>query len=325
MRRRTFIAGLGATAAWPLAARGQQARMRRLGWLLDRDEGDRQVEAFRTMMREELAKLGWIEGQNLLIDVHFGARDLSRIDEAAAQLVGLAPDVIITNGGFAIRALQERTRTIPIIFTAGPDPLEAGLVRNIAKPEGNLTGFPTFEPTIIGRWLELLKEAVPRLARVGVIIHPQTAAANMKYIQAAAAAFGVEAIGTPVHSSVDTVRAIDAFAATPDGGLVVMSPPPAIGIRDAILELAAQHRLPIINGYRELAAAGALMSYGSVPGDLFRGGAFYVDRLLRGTKVSELPVQFPTKYQLVVNLKAAKAIGLTVPEAFLLRADELIE
>jgi putative tryptophan/tyrosine transport system substrate-binding protein len=335
MRRREFITLLGgaaaSTALLQCAARAQQGgRVRRIGWLIDRDENDPQVQTNKAALRETLAKLGWIEGRNLRIDFRFGARDLNRIHVVAAELVSLAPEVIVTNGGATTLELQQRTKTIPIVFTAGPDPVSAGLVRNIPRPEGNTTGFPSFEPSIGGKWLALLKEAAPRLAKVSVIFNPGLVTpgdANniITSIQAAASAFGVEAIQTPVRNSVDAVRVIDAFAAEPNGSLLVLPPPPSVAIRDAILQLAAQHRLPAIYGYRELAAAGGLMSYGTIIADQYRGAATYVDRLLRGAKVNELPVQFPTRYELVVNLKAAKAIGLTIPEAFLLRADELIE
>jgi putative ABC transport system substrate-binding protein len=326
MRRREFIAGLGGAAvAWPLTARAQQGkRVRRIGWLIDRDESDPQAQSNEIAFREALLKLGWIEGRNLQIDVRFGARDPKRIHDVATELVSLAPEVIITNGGAAIRELQQRTQTIPIVYTAGPEPVDFGLMRNIARPEGNITGFATMEPSISGKWIELLKEAAPRLARVCVIFTPQTAQ-SPHYIEATAARFGLEVIKATVRNSVDTVRAIDAFGGRPNGGVLIMPPPPNVAIRDTILQLASEYRLPTINGYRDLAAAGGLISYGSNSADLYRGAVSYVDRLLRGVKVSELPVQFPTEYKLVVNLKTAKAIGLTIPEAFLLRADEVIE
>jgi putative tryptophan/tyrosine transport system substrate-binding protein len=328
MRRRDFIAGLGSTVAWPVVARTQQdARVRRIGWLIDRDESDPLVQTLQIVFREALVKLGWIEGRNLRIDVRFGARDINRVHDVAMELVSLAPEVIVTNGGAATQALQQRTRTIPIVFAAGPDPVQVGLSRNIARPQGNITGFPTIEPSAPGKWLELLKEVAPHLARISVILNPETLpqVQSSNYIEAAARAFGLEVIKTPVRNSVDAVRGIDTFAAEPNGGLLVMPPPPSVGLRDTILQLAAQHRLPTINGYRELVTAGGLMSFGSNPADLYRGAASYVDRLLRGAKVSELPVQFPTKYELVINLKTAKALGLSVPQSILLRADEVIE
>ena len=240
--------------------------------------------------------------------------------------------MIITSGGVAIGDLQQQTPTIPIVFTGGPDPVARGIMRNIARPEGNITGFPTVEPSTFGKWIELLKEAAPRLARVCVILHPQTLqlsryfeATLTSHIEPTAARFGVDVVKTPVRNSVDAVRAIDAFAVEPNGGVVVMPPQPGIAIRDTILQLTAEHRLPTVTGFRNLAAAGGLMSYGSNPTDYYRSAASYVDRLLRGAKVSELPVQFPTRYELVVNLKTAKAIGLAMPESLLLRADEVIE
>ena len=333
LRRREFIAGLAGTVAWPLPARAEQGeRLRRIGWLIDRDESDPEARTIEIAVRDALLKLGWIEGHNLRVDVRFGARDAKRIRDIATELVSLAPEVIITGGGVAIGELQQRTQTIPIVFMGGPDPVARGLVRNVARPEGNITGFPTVEPSTFGKWIELLKEASPRLARVCVILAPQTLqmsryfeATLTSYIEPTAARLNVDVVKTSVRNSVDAVRAIDAFAAEPNGGVVVMPPPPSIAIRDTILELTAEHRLPSINGFRNLTAAGGLMSYGSNPADYYRGAASYVDRLLRGAKVSELPAQFPTRYELVVNLKTAKAIGLTIAESFLLRADEVIE
>ena len=320
------MALLGGAATWPIAARAQQGeRVRRIGWLIDRDENDVAVRAFKTALRDALAKVGWIEGRNLRIDARYGARDPNLIRDLAAELIGLAPEVIITNGGVTTRHLQQLTRTIPIVFTAGPEPVDAGLVRNIARPEGNTTGFPTFEPAIGSKWLELLKGAAPSLVRASIVLNPESNAQSVGDIEAVASTLNIQAIKTPVRNSLDAVRAIDAFAVQPNGGLVVMPPPPNLAIREAILELAAQHRLPLIAGYREMAAAGGLMSYGRIFGDEFRGAASYVDRLLRGGKVNELPVQFPTRYELVINLKTAKALRLTVPDTLLARADEVIE
>jgi putative ABC transport system substrate-binding protein len=333
MRRRDFIAGLVGASVVPIAARAQQGeRMRRIGWLFDRDESNPEVQAVKVAFRESLLKLGWIEGRNLRIDVRFGARDAKRIHDVATELLSLAPEVIITSGGVAIRELQQRTQTIPIVFTGGPEPVAFGLMQNIARPEANITGFPTVEASTFGKWIELLRDAAPHLARVCVILHPETLqlsryfeATLTRYIEPTAARFGVDVVKIPVRNSVDAVRAIDAFAAEPNGGVVVMPPQPNIAMRDTILQLTNEHRLPTINGFRQLTAAGGLISYGSNSADLYRGAASYVDRLLRGAKISELPVQFPTKYELVVNLKTAKAIGLKIPESFLLRADEVIE
>jgi putative ABC transport system substrate-binding protein len=330
MRRREFITLLGASAAtWPLAARAQRAGgMRRIGWLIGGTENDRDRQAMQGAFREGLAKLGWIEGRNLRTELRWGD-DLDRLAAHAAELVSLAPDVILTNGSAAIRSLQKATQTIPIVFAGGPDPVAAGLMRNIARPEGNITGFSSAEPSIAGKQLELLKEAAPRVARVAIIFNAdlvsQISLSYFASIEAAASAFGVRAIQMPVRNAVDIVHAIDAFAAEPNGGLIILPPPPTNAIREVILQLTAQHRLPAIYPSLADAAVGGLLAYTQDRVDQYRRTAAYVDRLLRGARVSELPVQFPTKFELVVNLKTAKAIGLTIPEAFLLRADEVIE
>jgi putative ABC transport system substrate-binding protein len=330
MRRRAFMTLLGASAAaWPLAAWPQQdGRVRRVGWLIGGAENDRARQADLGALRESLARLGWIEGRNLRIDLRFAADDPDRTRAYAAELVGLAPDVIVTGGGPPTRAVQQQTQTIPIVFASGADAVAIGLVRNIARPEGNITGFSNREPSIAGKWLELLKEAAPRVTRVAIIFNPELVVTGPFYIssiEAAASALGIQAITTRVRNAVDIVRAIDAFAAEPNGGLIVLPPTLTTAIRETIFQLVAQHRLPAIYPNKLWATDGGLISYGSDLLDQYRRSAVYVDRILRGAKVSELPVQFPTKFELVVNLKTAKAIGLTIPEAFLLRADEVIE
>jgi putative tryptophan/tyrosine transport system substrate-binding protein len=328
MQRRNFITLLGgAVAGWPLAVHAQQSvRMRRIGVLLSGAENDR-TRVNLAALREGLAKLSWIEGVNLRIELRFDAGDPDRIRASAAELVGLAPDVMLTNSS-TTRAVQQQTQTIPIVITQGGDPVAAGLVRNIARPEGNTTGFSSNEPSIAGKWLELLKEADPRVTRVAIIFTPElgpTAPSFLSSIEAAARALAVRAIQTPIRNAVDIVRAIDALAAEPNGGLLVLPPLAVTAFRETIFQLAAQHRLPAIYPSQEDVAAGGLLAYSSDRADQYRRAASYVDRLLRGAKVADLPVQFPTKYELVINLKTAKAIGLTIPEAFLLRADELIE
>jgi len=334
MRRREFITLLGgaAAAAWPLAARAQQGeRMRRVGVLMAGAEGDPDQKANLAVLWEGLAKLGWVEGRILRFDVRFGAGDLARIRASAAELVGLAPEVIVVAGTTAATiAVQQQTKTIPIVFTQGGDPVVNGLVRSLARPEGNTTGFSNFEPTIAGKWLELLKEAAPRVNKVALLFNSELSLtavgpAYISSIEAAAPTFSVQTVKLPVRDAIDIVRGIDVFAAEPNGGLIMLPPPPQGANRDTIIRLAVQHRLPAIYANRDNAAAGGLISYGSDLADQYRRAASYVDRLLRGAKVSELPVQFPTKFELVINLKTAKAIGLTIPEAFLLRADELIE
>jgi putative tryptophan/tyrosine transport system substrate-binding protein len=330
VQRREFITLLGGTAAaWPLAARAQQAGgARRIGWLIARAENDPASQAGRAALEEALAKLGWIEGRNLRIDVRFAADDIDRLRAYAAELVSLAPAVIVSGSAVATRAVQERTQTIPIVLVGGGDPAAIGLVQNIARPEGNTTGFPGPEPSIAGKWLELLKEAAPRVTRVAIVFNPNlapTAPIYISLIEAAAPAFGVKAVELPIGNAISIVRALDAFAAEPNGGLLVLPPPATTAIRETIIPLAAQHRLPAIYPSQADAAAGGLLAYAANGIDQNRRAAYYVDRLLRGAKVSELPVQFPTKFELIVNLKTAKTIGLTIPESFLLRADELIE
>jgi putative tryptophan/tyrosine transport system substrate-binding protein len=332
MRRRELITFLGGAAAWPLAARAQQnGRTRRIGVLTYGAEGDPVQKANLAALREGVAKLGWTEGRNLRIDVRFAAGDLGRIYAYAGELVSLAPDVIVVSAAtVGTRAVQQATQTIPIVFLGGGDPVVNGVVRSIARPEGNTTGFSSIENSIAGKWLELLKEAMPHLTRMALIFNSELLStgagpAYISLIEAAAPALSVQTIRTPFRDGIDIVRAIDAFAAEPNGGLIVLPPPPNGANLETILRLAAQHRQPAIYTNRESADAGGLISYGPNVADRFRRAAGYVDRLLRGAKVSDLPVQFPTKFELVVNLKTAKAIGLTIPEAFLLRADELIE
>jgi putative ABC transport system substrate-binding protein len=339
MRRREFITLLGGAAAapsmlLPRAARAQQdGRVRRIAVLDGAPSTERGPvgQADLAAFREALAKLGWIEGRNLRIDLRAGVFDLNGFRAAAAELVGLAPDVIVTRSAPATRAMQQQTKSIPIIFSAvGGDPVAAGIVGSIARPEGNTTGFTNSFNSISGKWMELLKEAAPRVTKVALIFNLETSASFLRgggyaaAIEAAAPILGVQLVKTPVRDASELVRAVDAFAGDQNVGLLWV-PSPVTFNRELLIRLAAQHRLPAIYDHRLWVADGGLMSYGSNFADLFRGAATYVDRILRGAKVSELPVQFPTKFELVVNLKAAKAIGLTIPEAFLLRADELIE
>jgi putative ABC transport system substrate-binding protein len=331
VKRRDFITLLGGTAAaWPLAARAQQAeRVRRIGVLDVGSESGPATQAQWIAFREELAKLGWTEGRNLESHFRFAGEDLDRLQSYAMELVRLAPEVAVTLGGAASRAMQRLTQGIPIVFAGGADPTANGLVKNIARPEGNTTGFSSLEPSIAGKWLGLLKEAAPHITRVAVIYNPDTTLAAPGYItsiELAAPALSVEIIRMPVRDAVDIVRTIDAFATKPYGGLLLLPPPLSRANLEATIRLEAQYRLPAIyGGGRGIAAAGGLMAYGANTVDIYRRCATYVDRLLRGAKVADLPVQFPTKYDLVVNLKTAKTIGLAIPEAFLLRADELIE
>jgi len=328
LRRRQFITLLGgAAAAWPIAARAQQGGpVRRIGVLIGGAENDPAYQARVAAFQEGLAKLGWIEGQNLRIDLRFGAADLDRIRAYAAELTRLAPEVVVTTSTPATRAVREQGSTSPIVFAAINDPVGSGVVANVARPDGNATGFANFESSMGGKWLELLKEAAPHVVRVALIFDPAYVPETyFASAEAAARALAVQAIKTPIRNSFEIVSAIDAFAAEPNGGLLVFPDLTAITHRATIFQVVAQHRLPAIYALKYFAADGGLISYDSDILDRYRGAASYVDRILRGAKVNELPVQFPTKFQLVINLKAAKAIGLAIPEAFLLRADELIE
>jgi putative tryptophan/tyrosine transport system substrate-binding protein len=330
MRRREFIAGLGGAAAWPLAARAQLGeRVRRVGVLMDGSERDPVWAHFFAVFREALAQLGWIEGRNLQIVLRFGESDLDRMRAHAAELVGLMPEVILTVAGASTRAVEQATRTIPIVVAAAGEATFGATTFN--RPGGNLTGFTILYPSIAGKWLQLLKEIAPNLAGVALVFNPSLGGAgNSDYraaAEVAAKALGLKVTDAPFRDDADLQRAIDAFAPEPNGGLIVL-PSASTGTRDirhSILMIAARHRMPAIHFDRNFSAEGGLMSYGSDILALFPRGASYVDRLLRGAKVSELPVQFPTKFTLAINLTAAKAIGLTIPESFLLLADEVIE
>jgi putative ABC transport system substrate-binding protein len=339
MQRRSFLTLLGGAAASsavlrPRAGHPQDGRIRLVGVLeggacSQRDPG---IRLGLAIFREALAKHGWSEGRNLRLDVRFGAGNLDLMREAAAQLVAQTPDAIVTVTATATQAVQRQTKSIPIVFTAvGGDPVGSGLTGSIARPDGNVTGFTNLFDSISGKWMELLKEAAPNVARVAVIFHPDVnpgidrGTGYGPAIDAAAPTLGVELTKAPVRDGLELVRALDAFASRPNGGLLVLPPGPTGDNRGLTTRLAAQHRLPTIFGERSWIGDGGLMSYGSIAADRYRGAALYVDRVLRGTKVSELPVQYPSRFELVVNLRTAKAIGLTIPEAFLLRADELIE
>jgi putative ABC transport system substrate-binding protein len=292
-------------------------------------ENDRGEQARLGVLRESLAKLGWIEGRNLRIELRWGAGDPERIQAHASELVSLASEVIVTSGGVAERAAQRATQIIPIVFVQAGDPVATGMVRDVARPEGNVTGFSGVQASFAGKWLDLLKEAAPHLTRIAVLYNPELLSTQMQsgymsILSAARATHAVELTEMPLRDPIEIVRALDMFAAQPNSGLIALPTTTTGANREIIFGMAQQHRLPGIYGAdASLVAAGALMSYGADAADQTRSAAAYVDRLLRGAKVSELPVQFPTKFKLSVNLKTAKAIGLTIPEAFLLRADEV--
>jgi putative ABC transport system substrate-binding protein len=331
MKRRDFITLLGgAVAAWPVATRAQQSeRVRRIGVIaaggLDADDLDLQarVGAFQ----QGLQQLGWTNGQNARIDIRAGAGDADRLRRYAEELVALAPDVILTTGAAAVAPMLKATRTVPVVFMNVVDPVGAGFVDSLARPGGNATGFVSFEYGLSVKWLELLKEIAPRVTRVAVIRDPDISAGTGQFgaIQAVAPSLGLELIAVSPREAGEVERAIAAFARTPNGGLITTSSALAIIRRDLIIGLAAKHKLPAVYHRRVYPASGGLISYGPDVIDLSRRAAGYVDRILKGEKPADLPVQAPTKYELVINLKTAKALGLTVPPALLARADEVIE
>ena len=330
MRRRDFIAGLGGAAmARPLAARAQQPnRMRRIGALTGGIESDQVWQSFRTAFEQALQKLGWTDGRNVWIDYRFGAGEIDRYRTIATELIGLRPDVLLAGGTPELAALQQATRSIPIVFTLITDPVGGGFVASLARPGGNITGFVTNEPPLGGKWLEMLKEAAPQVRRVAFLYSPQTnsyAGEFFRYAETAAAAYAVELTAGPVHNDTEIEDALGTLAREPNGGIIVLPSAFASVHRERIIGLAVRHRLPSVSSIRDFVNDGGLISYGNDLDDDFRSAAGYVDRILRGEKPADLPVQAPVRFQLTVNLKAAKAIGLTIPETFLLRADKVIE
>jgi len=328
MRRREFIAGLGSTAAWPLAARAQQGeRVRRIGVLLQGDENEPLFKTRRSAFTQALADLGWSDGRNVRMDLRWASDDINRIRAFAQELVGLQPDIIVTNTTPTTVAPQRETQTIPIIFTTVADPVASGIVARLDRPSGNVTGFVGFEATLGGKWLELLSEMAPGLKRVAIMFNPDTAPvlALMPLFETAARSLKVEPIIAPVHSDAEIETAIIALGREPGGGLVVMPDIFMIAYRAPVISAAAKNNVLAVYWAPEFARDGGLLSYGPDQVDIWRRAAFYVDRILRGEKPGDLPVQFPTKFEMVVNLKTAKALGLTVPQSILLRADEVIE
>jgi putative ABC transport system substrate-binding protein len=330
MRRREFIILLGGAAvAWPLAARAQQAdRMRRVGVLVSRIADDPEEQARLAAFVQGLQELGWTEGRNVRIDYRWAAGDADRSRTYAAELVALAPDVIVAAGSQSVAALEQTTRTVPIVFASVVDPVGAGYVTRLARPGGNATGFTAFEYSLSGKWLELLKEIAPNLTRIAILRDPALAAGIGQFavIQAMAPpSFGVELSPIDVRDAGEIERDVAAFAGETKGGLIVTGSSGAAVHRELIIMLAARHRLPAVYPFRYFVTGGGLMSYGPDTTVQFRRGAGYVDRILKGEKAADLPVQAPTKYELTINLKTAKALGLTVPPLLLARADAVIE
>jgi putative ABC transport system substrate-binding protein len=327
LKRREFITLLGgATAAWPLVARAQQPeRMRRIGVLMLYAENDLEGQLRATAFRQGLEKVGWAVGRNVQIDFHWGLGDTDWIRSAAARLLALAPDVILANGDPAARTMQQSSRTVPVIFISGSDPVADGLVQSLAHPDANLTGFCVFEPSLGAKLLELLKEIAPHVARVAILLNPDNNRQVSASAVAAAPRFAVEVVTAPLRDSNEIEAAMAQWGREPNYGLIVLPDPVINAHRSLMIELAARHRLPAIYAQRAVTAEGGLMSYGVYLPDLFRQAAAYADRILKGDKPADLPVQTPTKYELVINLKTAKALGLTVPLIMQMTADEVIE
>ena len=329
MKRREFITLLGgATVGWPLAARAQQAeRMRRIGVLSPATETDPTDRRLLEVFRQALQKLGWIDGRTVLIDTRWTAGDPGRARKYAAELVALTPDVILADGGSVVGLLLQEIRSVPIVFTLTPDPVGAGFVESLARPGGNATGFTLFEYGIGGKWLELLKEITPGVMRAAVVRDPALPQGTGLFgaIQSAASSFGVELTPVNVRDASEIERAIGAFARSPHGGLIVTASILAVLHRDLLVTLAAQQKLPAVYFHRLFVAAGGLISYGPDLSEQYVRAAGYVDRILKGEKPADLPVQAPTKYELVINQKTAKALDLAVPDSLLARADEVIE
>jgi len=329
MKRREFITLLGGAAAgWPLAARAQQGeRVRRIGVLmaLAADDPDAQIRI--TAFLQGLQQLGWTAGHNLQIETRWATTDTDSLRRHATELAALAPDVIVAGSGTAtIAPLLQATRTVPIVFTVAVDPVGAGFVASLAQPGGNATGFTTFEYGMSVKWLELLKEIAPRVTRAAVLRDPSIASGIGQFaaIQAVAPSLRIELTAVDVRDADETERAVTAIARSANGGMIVTPSPVASHHSNRIIALAARHRLPAIYAWRFYAAAGGLVSYGADLVDHYRLAANYVDRILKGEKPADLPVQAPTKYELVINLRTAKTLGLTVPETLLARADEVI-
>jgi putative ABC transport system substrate-binding protein len=329
MKRREVITLLGGAAcAWPITARAQQREhMRRVGVLMhlaaDDPEGQSRVAAFLQGLQEA----GWAVGRNVNIDVRWAAGEADRYRKYAMEIVALGPDVILTSASPSIRAMQQATRTVPIVFVLVPDAVGTGIVDSLSRPGGNSTGFTSTELGMSVKWLELLKEIAPKMTRAAVLRDPADATAIGQFgaVKGAAPSFGVEISPIGVGSAEEIERGITAFAREPNGGLIVLPLPMTVIHRNLIIKLAAQHRLPNVYNSRFFAAEGGLVSYGADVLDQYRRTASYVDRILKGEKPADLPVQAPTKYELVINLKTAKALGLTVPDTVLARADEVIE
>ena len=328
MRRRDFITLFGGAAAtWPLAAYAQEGKQR-IGIMMAFADSDLQAQGFVTAFREGLQKLGWTEGRNIQIDVRWGTTDPAIMQQFAKQLVASQPNLILSSGTPTTLVLLRQTRTIPIIFATVVDPVGSGLVKSLPQPGGNVTGFINLEGSMSGKWIEPLKEIAPRVTRVAFLFNPVTATFADYFLipfKAAAKSVGLEAIAAPVHDTSELASAVAAHAREPNGGLLIMPDAFTVARRAEITSLAARHHLPAVYPFRFFAELGGLLSYGNDQTDNYRRAALYADRILKGAKPSELPVQTPVKFELVINLKTAKALGLEVPFRLQQLADEMIE
>jgi putative tryptophan/tyrosine transport system substrate-binding protein len=329
MKRREFISLLGGAAAtWPLAVRGQQAeRVRRIGLLLNVTADNLDFQTWVGAFLQGLQQSGWSIGQNVRIDTHWAGGTAAEIRKHAAELAALAPDVILAHGDTTIGPLLQATRTVPIVFPVAADPVGAGFVDSLARPGGNATGFMTFEYSLCGKWLELLTQIAPSVTRAAVLRDPSQGSGTSQFAAIATAAPSLKVDVNPLNmrDAEEIERAVTAFARSPNGGLITTAGAAGNNYRDLIIKLAAQHNLPTVFYERSFVAAGGLASYGPDFADQYRRAAGYVDRILKGEKPGDMPVQTPTKYKVFINLKTAKALGLTVPPSLLARADELVE
>ena len=325
MRRREFILALGGAAVWPVVARAQSERVRRIGVLMNVDDADNR--ASYAAFVEALLRLGWTDGRNVQIETRWGGSRASDLQRHATDLVALAPDVLVASGAVSLAPLLQATHTVPIVFAAATDPVGAGFIESMPHPGGNATGFAASEYTIGGKWLELLKEIAPSMRRTAVLRDPALTIGIGQFaaIQSVAPTLGLEVTAIDVRDASDIEPAITAFAGTPNGGVIVVPGRFALANRELIIALAAKYKLPAVYYRRRFVASGGLMSYDFDILEQYRGAAGYVDRILKGERPSDLPVQAPTKYELTINLKTARALGLTVPPTLLARADEVIE
>ena len=330
IQRREFITLLGGAAvAWPPGALAQQAgRTRLIGVLMAMVENDPEARLRVAAFRQGLREIGWTEGRNIRIEFRWAGDEPKLARAYAAELVGSAPEIIVAHGAITVAAVQQQTRTLPIVFVQVPDPVGQGLIASLVQPGGNTTGFASFEESISAKWLELLKELVPQVSRVGIMRVPGTASSSrslMGAVETAASSLKLQLSTAEVRDLAEIDAAFDMLSRASIGGLIVMPDPTTLNHRDRIIELSAQRKIPAVYPYRYFAADGGLISYGPNIADIWRRAAFYVDRILKGSKPADLPVQNPTKFELVVNLKTAKALGIELPLSVLMRIDEVIE